>query len=514
MRRDPSVWLLLGLQFLLCVEWVHLDRSAERKPNLRPIYWDVLSYYAYLPALFIEGDLKLTFVEDPNRADVHLHRHRYWPETTPDGHKVIKTTMGVAVMISPFFGVAHFLAPFLGYEPDGFSRPYQAAVALAGFVWGCLGLWVLRSWLRSFWGPWMVGLALWVLVGATNLWNYLVYEPAMSHSFSFFWMSVLLWCTHQTMNGTKPSKRYEAGLALALGMLVLIRPTLLIAGLLPLLYTGGSGLRWWWLRLTRSAGHLFLLLFVFLLPFLLQSFYWKYVTGHFLFYSYQGERFFWGDPRIAEFLLSYRKGWLLYNPVMVLVIGGWCWALACLIQGWWKRRQASEPFALAFALAGVLPLVIYVYASWWSWWFGGSLGGRVLVEWYPALVPAGLGVVHRLMGWIHRPFLSDYRALDALRRWVFGLALLFFLGYTIALQYHQSWQYRIALLHWDATGKDWYRAVWWQSSFPVGLDAMAVPPNGDLARAGQGRRAEVWEPSCLGFGSEGPKAVEGPGYTE
>ncbi len=114
MRRDPSVWLLLGLQFLLCFEWVHLDRSAERKPNLRPIYWDVLSYYAYLPALFIEDDLKLTFVEDPNRADVHLHRHRYWPETTPKGDKVIKTTMGVALMISPFFGVAHFLAPVLG----------------------------------------------------------------------------------------------------------------------------------------------------------------------------------------------------------------------------------------------------------------------------------------------------------------------------------------------------------------------------------------------------------------
>ncbi|NBW32449.1 MAG: hypothetical protein EBR22_00650 [Cytophagia bacterium] len=514
MKRDPSFWLLLGLQFLLCFEGVRLDRSGESKPNLRPIYWDVLSYYAYLPALFVEGDLKLTFVGDPSRADVHLHRHRYWPESTADGAKVIKTTMGVALMISPFFGAAHFLAPVLGYEPDGFSRPYQVAVALAGFVWGCLGLWVLRSWLRFFWGPWTVGLALWVLVGATNLWNYLVYEPAMSHSFSFFWMSVLLWCTHRAMKGTGSSVLPEVGVALSLGMLVLIRPTMLMAGLLPLAYSGWSGLRWWWLRLTRHAVDLFLLLFVFLMPWILQTLYWKYVTGHYLFYSYQGERFFWGDPRIAEFLLSYRKGWLLYNPVMVLVVLAWVWAVVRAVRTWGTKGQSQDPFPLATALVWFLPLVIYVYASWWSWWFGGSLGGRALVEWYPALIPAGLGVFGRMLGWIHRSLPGLNPFLDGLRCWLAGLALFFFLGYTVVLQYHQSWQYRIALLHWDSTSKDWYHAVWWQSSFPKDLDQMAVHPNAELARQGRGRSAEIWLPSFLGDGSAEPMGAGAPGCNE
>lgn len=137
MKRDPSIGLLLGLQFLLAFQFVQLDRSAASKPNLRPIYWDVISYYAYLPALFIEHDLTLSFVGDAHRTDVD--RHRYWPETTPDGHRVIKTTMGVALMMSPFFGLAHVLAPYLEYQDDGFSRPYQFAIALAGFFWG---LWV------------------------------------------------------------------------------------------------------------------------------------------------------------------------------------------------------------------------------------------------------------------------------------------------------------------------------------------------------------------------------------
>lgn len=494
MKRDPSVWFLLGLQVLLLWNFIQLDRSDEVKPNLRPIYWDVISYYAYLPALWIEGDLTLSFVEDSRRSDVHLHRHRYWPETTPRGHKVIKTTMGVALMMSPFFGMAHIVAPWMGYPGDGFSRPYQFAVALAGFFWGSLGLWVLRSWLRAFWGPWTVAVALLLLVGATNLGNYLVYEPAMSHSFSFFWMSMLLWCTHRAFLDVTNAPRWFLGTALALGMLVLIRPTMLMAGLLPLLYGGWPGLGGRLKKLTSQPGLLFAAFLIFIAPFLLQAFYWKYVTGQWIFYSYQGEYFFWKDPRILEFLLSYRKGWLLYNPIMLAVVLGWLWAF---VRCFWNTKTGSltpEPYPLATALLVLLPLVIYVYSSWWSWWFGGSLGGRIMVDWYPALVSAGIAVVQALMGWVHRSVTGLSRFLDSLRRWSLVLALIYVLGYTLALQNHQSWQYRIAMLHWDATGKDWYNAVWWKSTFPPGLDRMARSPDGERARLGLEREAEIWTP--------------------
>jgi hypothetical protein len=494
MKRDPSVWLLLGLQILLTLNFLHLDRSADTKINLRPIYWDVISYYAYLPALWIEGDLTLSFVEDAGRADVSLHRHRYWPETTPQGKKVIKTTMGVALMMSPFFGVAHVMASGWGFKADGFSRPYQFAAALAGFSWGSLGLWFLRSWLRAFWGPWTVGWALVVLVGATNLGNYLVYEPAMSHSFSFFWMSVLLWSSHRALHTDKFIPHWLLVVAFAAGILVLIRPTMMIAGLLPLLYGGWSGPAIAWKRLCSQPLYFVGAVLVCIAPMILQAFYWKYVTGQWLYYSYQGERFFWKDPRIPEFLLSYRKGWLLYNPVMALVVMGWLWALVrcCRVGKPWT--PAAEPFPLATAVMVVLPTVVYVYSSWWSWWFGGSLGGRVMVEWYPALMPAGIAVVHALFARVHRPMTGLRRIADGFRRWSAALALMSFLGYTVALQYHQSWQYRIALLHWDATGRDWYNAVWWKGNFPPGLDRLAKPPDGNRARLGLDRSAEIWTP--------------------
>lgn len=494
MKRDPSVLFLVGLQILLGLQFLQLDRSDEAKPNLRPIYWDVLSYYAYLPAFWIEGDLTLSFVGDARRSDVHLHRHRYWPETTPQGQKVIKTTMGVALMMSPFFGIAHVFAPWLGYPDDGFSRPYQFAVALAGFFWGSLGLWVLRSWLRAFWGSWTVAMALLLLVGATNLGNYLVYEPAMSHSFSFFWMSLLLWCTHRALGTGTLVFRWFLGASLAWGMLVLIRPTMLMAGLLPLLYGGWPGLKGKLNLISSQPGLLFSAFLVFIAPLVLQALYWNHVTGQWIFYSYQGERFFWKDPRILEYLLSYRKGWLLYNPIMLGVMLGWCWALVAVFRRTQSGSPAPEPFPLASALVILLPLVLYVYSSWWSWWFGGSLGGRAMVEWYPALVGAGIAVCQAFLGWLHSSLKGLPRYLDSFRRWSLGLMLVYVLGYTLALQYHQSWQYRIALLHWDATGKDWYNAVWWQSQFPTGLDRLARPPDGERARLGLDREAEIWSP--------------------
>ena len=74
-------------------------KNANQKNAL--INWDVTSYYSYLPALFIYKDLKFHFLEKKSKINFEA-KHQFWPETAPNGNKVIKTTMGMSVLYFPF----------------------------------------------------------------------------------------------------------------------------------------------------------------------------------------------------------------------------------------------------------------------------------------------------------------------------------------------------------------------------------------------------------------------------
>src|SRR5258706_12618049 len=60
---------------------------------------DIISYYAYLTATFVHHDLTLSFLNNPppDMAGV------YWPEKTPNGGGVGKTTQGLFILYLPFY---------------------------------------------------------------------------------------------------------------------------------------------------------------------------------------------------------------------------------------------------------------------------------------------------------------------------------------------------------------------------------------------------------------------------
>jgi hypothetical protein len=117
-------------------------------------------------------------------------------------------------------------------------------------------------------------------------------------------------------------------------------------------------------RLLGSPRFLLLFGVLALLVFLPQLLYWHRQTGYWLFYSY-GEKgsFFFLRPRIADGLFSYRKGWLLYTPVMILALAG----IPLLYK---KYKLFFASVAVTFILA------VYVMFSFWCWWYGGSFGCR------------------------------------------------------------------------------------------------------------------------------------------
>ena len=384
-------------------------------PPERVIANDVISYYAYLPATFIEHDPSLQFTD-------REHKGTYWPEVLPDGTKVIKTTMGMSLMYLPFFMAAHVAAPFAGYEASGFTAPYAAALLIASLCYVLAGLWLLRKLLaRHFSEP--VAAAVLLIIGlCTNLYWYTIYEGPMSHGYSFALICLLAYLTEKWY--CKPTAGTSFAVGLTLGLISLIRPTNCIVALYFLLYgisgKGDLGARW---QLYRS--HLAKLLIIaasILAVWAPQMAYWHSLTGNLFFYSYSSnEHFFFSAPKILPGLFGFRKGWLIYTPAMVFALVG-------LIPLFRSHRQ----YFLAITI--YIGLHMYITFSWWCWWYGGSLGLRAMIDTYGLLAFP----LAALLQWVSkRPF--------ALRV-PLGCAVL---AVSLLSGFHNL-QYYNGAIHWDS----------------------------------------------------------------
>jgi len=159
----------------------------------RCISSDGKGYYAYLPAVFIYHDLQFNFVDD-------YEKKYYQPEnkvkfTIDYNHKKVnKYWLGTAVLMSPFFAVAHTLTTLSNLPNDGYSFIYQAMIAIAASFYLLLGLYFMRKLLLLYHCKEIeIFISLFAIVFATNLFYYTVAEPSMSHVYSFFVVSAFVY---------------------------------------------------------------------------------------------------------------------------------------------------------------------------------------------------------------------------------------------------------------------------------------------------------------------------------
>ncbi len=336
------------------------------------ISWDVSGYYFYLPALFIYGDLRdVSFREaiheqyEPAGSPYQAYRH-------DSGRYVMKYSAGLAVQYLPAFLAAHALAGPLGYPADGFSRPYQVAISVWSLLVAFLGLWLLRRVLLHYFDDRSTGIALLVIVSATNYLNYAAIDGAMTHNYLFTLYALLLWLTIRFYRA--PALGPALAIGVTIGLMALTRPTEIIAALLPVLW----GVRHWpslreRLQLIGRRRLLFLTAAAATLAVgSLQPLYWRYVTGDWIVYSYQEQGFSWLHPHWYDGIFSYQAGWLVYTPVMAFALLGFPFLYV-------KQRPVFWP-ALLFSL-----LFMYITWAWDIWWYGGSLGQRAMVQAYPVL---------------------------------------------------------------------------------------------------------------------------------
>lgn len=344
------------------------------------IAWDVSGYYWYIPSVFIYKDLK-----NQSFADSILKKYQPTPELqqfTPnkdgDGN-VMSYSSGMAFMYMPMFIAAHIAAPMLDYPADGFSPPYQFALQVGSMLIGLLGLWYYRRFLLYYFEDKVVAMLLFLMAIGTNYLNYTSIDSPQTHNWLFVIYVLLLLNTRKFYE--TPSYKYAIRIGALCGTAILIRPSEMTSILLPLLW-GLNNLSLQSIRkhlffLKQHLSHIALAVFMVLTIGSIQLMYWKYSSGHWLFYSYQGQgqSFTWLPPHTDFYLFSYRSGWFIYNPLVMLA---WLGFIPLIRKG--QNRLAITTFML---------VTLYIVSAWDIWWYSG-IGGRAMIQSYPVLfIPLG-----------------------------------------------------------------------------------------------------------------------------
>ena len=133
--------------------------------------WDAMGHYLYLPAHFIYHDLsRLAFIPDIMReySPTGSFYQAFPAPDGPAGALVMKYPIGLAVLNTPFFWLGHWAAGHWNYPQDGFSPPYQIAIAFGSLLYSLLALSLLRRVLLRYVSDVVVALTLALLVLGTN----------------------------------------------------------------------------------------------------------------------------------------------------------------------------------------------------------------------------------------------------------------------------------------------------------------------------------------------------------
>jgi len=419
----------------------------------RVIEWDIHSYYGYLPEKFIYDDIKLEksdYLYDDNY-------YLFWPVFTNDGKKVEKMTMGTAILYSPFFFVAHAFASLTDYPENGFSEPYKIFLLLSSVFYLIIGLDFLRKILNRYdFSDTLIATVILLIGLGTNLLCYSSESAPMSHVYSFCLFSLFIyytikWHEHHSVKNTLI-------IGLLFGLISLIRPANVVIIIFFILYgiSNFAELKHRIQFFLKKYWLVILMAFCTFLVWVPQFLYWKTVTGHYICYSYTDEGFFFSHPRIIDGLFSWRKGWLVYTPMMAFALLG-----IFFLKGELKKWRLSIVVFMA--------VNVYIIFSWWCWWYGGTFGQRSFIESYCLLAV---------------PFASFLQFLSGKKMFykiLLGCVALFFIWLNI----FQTYQFEFHSLHYDGMTKELYFKQFGKMDKVEGFDGMARCPNYEAAKKGE-----------------------------
>lgn len=434
-------WLTLIIQLVVIFVFVYGFIQQRYSSKNQEIKYDAALYYHYLPAIFIYQDFTLA------KAEKLKTERLFFLNELDNGAKVSKMTMGWAVLNTPAFLLADSWVQITGAPRDELSTPYIFMIMLNLLIFALAGMYFLQKFLQYYMSPLVAAFSMALIMLGSNIPYYTLVEP-MTHVFGFSLFCCILYITKCYI--TKPTFTMAISLGLIGGLFVLLRPTNFLLLLIPLGLFVQHIIR---TKNTLNLLHVAILFASMLFIAVPQIAYWYHMTGRWLIYSYTYEAFHFNNPEIIKGLFSFRKGWVIYSPIVAVGLIGMMWAVI--------KKQSWALLSLP-----VLMLFLYVTFSWWCWWYGGGLGSRATIEFLP-IIALGLGffvqqVFQRFTFYVRMPLAICLLTIASLG--------LFF-----------NWQYNRGLLHWDGMTKEAYKAVFLQTLFPPNYETLIDPP--DYAKA-------------------------------
>lgn len=370
MHISTKLFLIISVVFGIGLFW-----NVSKTSGI--FYGDALGYHSYLPATFIHHNLTSiqTLAQDSTIDEgitAGISRWKYSYATNDRGNVIVQYTYANALMNLPFFMVGHVIAVITGCAINGFSLPYLVMIKIAGIFYGLLGFWLLYLVLKDRFGKDAVVFGLTSIFIGTNLFWFMMVQSGMAHVNIFFLYCLIIFGSQKYYQSY--SNIWILVVAFAIGLLTVIRPTDIIAIIIPLLYGVNSltGLQDRWTKISvRWKAILGVGFLSFMIPIVPQIIYWYIMTGEFIFYSYQEQGFNWLNPEIIAGLFGPRNGWLTYSPLMILPLLG-----MLLVKNTNPMRWASWI---------LVPLYIYIAYAWWCYNYINGFGSRPMIHIYPIL---------------------------------------------------------------------------------------------------------------------------------
>ncbi|HXB40363.1 MAG TPA: hypothetical protein VNZ49_07455 [Bacteroidia bacterium] len=331
-------------------------------------YKDVISgdgkgYYAYLPAVFIYHDLTFSFFDKDPEKFGYQYSNTFL--LNQDKKNLNKYTCGEAILLLPFFLMGILYSWFMGWSVDGYNGAFHVFCALGNLFYFISGLLITKKVLRWYnLSNTAIAASLLAITLGSNMLNYVVYESSMSHVFSFFIIALHVYTAKRFFDS--PSLKIILLGGLTLGLIVLIRP---INGVIVFAYPFLAAEKNFFALLKSNLKYFLAAGAVAGSIIFIQLIFWKLETGNFLVYGYKNEGFYFDRmPPVFNYLFSFKRGAFIYSPVL----------LFAFIGLWKMRREKAQVLWLLFFLL----LVVYVHASWWSWYYGDGFGERPLIDFY------------------------------------------------------------------------------------------------------------------------------------